>query len=158
MEGCMEEVNMEREWRKRRRRYIVKPAFQLRYVGLILAVMLLSAVIVGYTIYYNSWVLLGSKLASVYPQGRLVQIFRSVNVRLAINMVFVGVLCAGIGILASHRIAGPIQRMKKFLDDMTGGDYSRRLKLRKHDELKDVAGAMNRLAEKLEREKAEKKS
>ena len=45
------------------------------------------------------------------------------------------------GILVSHRVAGPIYRMIKFLDDVTAGDYSQKLVLRKHDELKDMADA-----------------
>ena len=137
----------------KRRRYIVKTEFQLKYIGLIVAVMLLSAAISGYTIYYNSWVLLGEKLANVYPQGMLVQIFRSVNMRLFITMIFVTMLCVGIGIIASHRIAGPVFRMIRFLGNVTGGDYSQRLHLRKKDELKDLAEAINKLVDKLESEK-----
>lgn len=137
----------------RRRRYLIKKGFQLKYVGVILGVMFLGAVISGYSIYYNAWLLLGEKLANVYPQGRLMHIFRSVNIRLAVNLFFVSIFCASVGIFISHRIAGPIYRIKKFLDDVTNGDYSQRLKLRKHDELKDVAEAMNKLVDKLEREK-----
>ena len=137
----------------RRRRYIVKKEFQLKYVGLIVAVMLLSAVISGYTIYYNSWVLLGEKLANVYPQGMLVQIFRSVNMRLFVAMFFVAIICVGISILASHRIAGPVFRMIRFLGKVTAGDYSQRIHLRKKDELKDLAEAINKLVDKLESEK-----
>ncbi|MBL7155535.1 MAG: HAMP domain-containing protein [Candidatus Omnitrophica bacterium] len=143
---------MERK-RYRRRQYIVRKEFQLKYVGLILAVMLLSVAITGYTIYYNSWILLGDKLANVYPQGRLVHIFKTVNFRLAVSMVFVTILCTGIGIIASHKVAGPIYRMIKFIDSVAEGDYSKRLKLRKGDELTDVAGAINRLVNKLEGEK-----
>jgi len=137
----------------RRRRYIVKKEFQLKYVGLIVAVMLLSAVISGYIIYYNSWVLLGEKLANVYPQGMLVQVFRSVNMRLFVAMFFVAIICVGIGILASHRIAGPVFRMIRFLGNVTAGDYSQRIHLRKKDELKDLAEAINKLVDKLESEK-----
>lgn len=143
---------MERTF-QRRRRYIIKKEFQLRYIGLIMSIMLLSAIISGYTIYYNSWVFLGEKLANVYPQGQLVSIFRSVNLRLFINLIFVSMLCIGIGIIASHRIAGPVYRMIKFLDTVRSGDYSQRLHLRKRDELKDLAEAINRLVEKLESEK-----
>ena len=142
---------------RRRRHYIIKWKFQFRYIGLILAVMFIGAAISGFTIYYNSWVLLGDMLANVYPQGRLAQIFGAVNIKLAINMAFVAVLCLGIGILASHRIAGPIYRMIRFLDTVTKGDYSQRLRLRKHDELKDMAEAINKLVERLERERLEKK-
>ncbi len=137
----------------RRKHYIVRKKFQLKYVGLIVAAVLLSVLISGYTIYYNSWVLLGSKLANVYPQGMLMQIFRSVNTRLVVTMVFVTMLCAGIGILASHRIAGPVFHMIRFLGSVTNGDYSKRLHLRKKDELQDLAEAINKLVDKLESEK-----
>lgn len=143
---------MEKKTYKRRQFFVAKQ-FQLKYIGLILAVMLLTAIITGYSIYYHSWTLLGEKLANVYPQGRLVQIFRSVNTRLAINMVFVTILCVVVGVFASHRIAGPIFRMIKFLDNVTSGDYSKRLKLREKDELTDLANAINRLVDRLESEK-----
>jgi len=137
----------------RRKQYIVRKRFQLRYIGLILAVMLFSVIITGYTIYYNSWTLLGDKLANVYPQGRLVSIFKIVNLKLAVSMIFVTLLCTGIGIIASHKIAGPIYRMINFIDDVTAGDYAQRLRLRKNDELNDVADALNRLVDRLEKEK-----
>jgi len=137
----------------KRTQYIVKKGFQLRYIGLIIAVMLFSTLIVGYTIYYNAWTLLGSKLANVYPQGRLVSIFNTVNLKLFINLVFVAMLCGGIGIIASHRIAGPIDRMVRFMDAVANGDYSRRLKLREKDELQDLADTINKLVDRLEKEK-----
>ncbi|NQU95434.1 MAG: HAMP domain-containing protein [Candidatus Omnitrophica bacterium] len=137
----------------KRTRYIVKAKFQMKYVGLLLLVALASATISGYTIYYNSWVLLGEKLANVYPQGRLMEIFKSVNIKLAVSMVFVSMICIGIGILASHKIAGPVHRMVMFLDSLTAGDYSKRLFLRKKDELKDLAEAINRLTVELDKKK-----
>ena len=137
----------------KRTQFIVKKSFQLRYIGLILAVMLFSSLVAGYTIYYNSWVFLGSKLASVYPQGMLVQMFRTVNLRLAVNLVFIAVICTGIGIIASHRIAGPLDRMIRFLKSVKEGDYSKRIILRDKDELADLANAINELVDKLENEK-----
>lgn len=137
----------------KRRSYFVKREFQLKYIGMILAVMLLTLIIAGYSIYYNSWILLGARLANVYPQGRLVQIFRYVNLRLFVNMFFVTMLCTGIAIIASHKIAGPIYRMLHFVNDIAAGNYSQRLVLRKGDELNELAGALNKLAEKLESEK-----
>src|SRR3989338_2141923 len=99
----------------RRRRYFVRKKFQLRYIGLLLVVVFFSALVSGYRIYYNSWVLLGDKLASVYPQGRLLHIFKTVNIKLGINVIFVAFICTGIGVFASHKIAGPITRMIGFL-------------------------------------------
>lgn len=140
----------------KRKRFLIRKKFQLKYSGLILSVIFLSALVSGYTIYYNVWYHLGGKLAAVYPQGRLIEIFRFVNVRLALNMFFVSLLCAGVGIMVSHRIAGPVYRMIKFLDSLSEGNYERRIKLRKRDELKDLAEAINRLVERLDKEKKKK--
>lgn len=137
----------------RRKKYFVAKKFQLRYIALILAFMLMGAIVTGYTIYYNSWVLLGEKLANVYPQGRLMAIFRSVNIRVAVSLVAVSILCVIISVFASHKIAGPVYRLITFLDSVTAGNYSQRVRLRKGDELKDLAAAVNRLVEKLDKEK-----
>ena len=135
----------------RRTRYIVRKEFQLKYIGLVLGVVLISSLIAGYTVYYNSWVLLGESLAKVYPQGRLVAIFRSVNIKLAVNVLFLAMLSIGLSIIASHRIAGPIYRIISFVRGLTSGNYSARLRLRKGDDLQDLADALNELAEKLEK-------
>ncbi|MBL7158062.1 MAG: hypothetical protein ISS91_00925 [Candidatus Omnitrophica bacterium] len=135
----------------RRSQYIVRKGFQLKYIGLILGIVLISSFIVGYTIYYNSWVLLGDSLAKVYPQGRLAAIFHSVNIKLVVNIFFVTILCVGIGIVTSHKIAGPIYRIKAFVNGLTNGDCAQRLHLRKGDDLQDLADALNKLAEKLEK-------
>ena len=148
----MDKIN-EQKRPYRRRQYFIRKEFQLRYIGLILFVMLFSAIIAGYTIYYNSWALLGTKLANVYPQGQLVSIFRSVNIRFAGTMIFVSMLCIGIAIIASHRIAGPVYRIMKFMETLTAGDYSQRIRLRKGDELKDLAESINKFVDKLESEK-----
>ena len=137
----------------KRKQYVVKKGFQLRYVGRIVGIAVFSAVVSGYTIYYNAWIQLGEKLAYVYPQGQLVDIFRRVNLSLAVSMFFVVIFCIGVGLIFSHRIAGPIDRMKKFLEAAGKGDYSQRIILRKKDELQDLAEAMNKLVEKLESEK-----
>lgn len=136
-----------------RSRYFVRSHLQLRYIGLILAVGLLSAIISGYTIYYNLWVLLGDKLANVYPQGRLVSILRTVNIKVAINMFFVGLLCLGIGIVASNKMAGPIYRIIKYINDVLAGNDTKRLTLRKGDELTDLAEAINGLVDKTKTQK-----
>ena len=137
--------------RYKRKQYIVRKEFQLKFIGLILGVVLLSSFIVGYTIYYNSWVMLGGKLANVYPQGRLADIFRTVNIKILINVIFVTMLCMGIGIVTSHKIAGPIFRIKAFVMGLAAGNYSSRIRLRRGDDLQDLAEELNKLAEKLER-------
>ena len=62
-----------------RRRYLTK-SFQLKYTVLLVAFMFLIAWLAGYTVYHTALTMLGEKLASVYPQGRLAAILQTVNI------------------------------------------------------------------------------
>jgi nitrogen fixation/metabolism regulation signal transduction histidine kinase len=43
----------------------------------------------------------------------------------------------------SHRLAGPIYRLEKACNHMIAGDYTEEIHLRKHDEMKRLAGLLN---------------
>ena len=137
----------------RRRRYLVEKKFQLKFAGMILLFMFAVALFCSLTIYYNTWMLLGDKLANVYPQGRLAGILKQANFVLFIRLLLITPLVGVLAIVLSHRIAGPIYRIKKTLDEVTKGDYSKRLYLRNTDELKDVAESINKVMELLEKKK-----
>ena len=137
----------------RRRRYLVEKGFQLRFASMILLFMFAVALFCSLTIYYNTWMLLGEKLANVYPQGRLVGILKQANFVLFMRLLLITPLVCILAIVLSHRIAGPIFHIKKTLDEVTKGDYSKRLYLRNTDELKDVAESINNLMELLEKKK-----
>lgn len=132
-----------------RTQYFVAKGFQLKYIGIILSLMFLTAIICSYVVYYTSMVLLGEKLANVYPQGRLMEIVQAVNMRILLAVLLMAPVVAIIGVYLSHKIAGPINRMEKFLDMMASGDLKARIVLRKGDELAKLAVAMNRLQDSL---------
>lgn len=127
----------------RRTQYFVAKKFQLRYVGMILALVFLTAIMCSYLIYYTMMVTMGDKLANVYPQGRLMSIVNTVNARILVSMLLVAPLITVIGIYASHKIAGPIDRIERFLGSMAGGDFSQILTLRKKDELISLVNGIN---------------
>ena len=52
---------------------------------------------------------------------------------------------AVLALLASHKIAGPIVRMKRCLDWLSEGKDFPALQLRKHDEFKDLAASVDKL-------------
>lgn len=142
----------------KRRQYLIAKKFQLKYVGIILLLMFLTAALCSYVVYYTSMLLLGEKLASIYPQGRLVSIVKIVNFRIFLSVALVTPLVALIGIVLSHRIAGPIYRMETFMANLAGGDLSSRIVLRKGDELMLLADAINRLVASLRESVMQKKS
>ncbi len=129
----------------KRKQIFISAKFQLRYVGLILLLMFITAVVCSYVVYYTGMILLAEKLANVYPQGRLVAIINTVNLRIMLSVLLLTPFVAYIGIYLSHKIAGPIYRMEKFLGSMSKGDLSSRIVLRKGDELGTVADSINAL-------------
>lgn len=135
----------------KRTQYIVHAKFQLKYVGLILILMFVTAVLCSYVVYYTSMILLGEKLASVYPQGRLSSIIGSVNLRMMLTVLLMAPLVAVISLYLSHKIAGPADRMEKVLNLMAANDFRSRMVLRKGDELTMIALAINRLQDSLKK-------
>ncbi len=55
-----------------------------------------------------------------------------------------------LGVRQSHKIVGPLWRIKRTLEAYANGDFSKRLTLRDGDTLLDLAHAINRMAEQLE--------
>ena len=51
--------------RYKRTQYLVAKKFQMKYVGLILVLMLLTALLCSYVVYYTAMIGMGEKLASV---------------------------------------------------------------------------------------------
>jgi len=133
----------------KRKQYLIHKKFQLKYVGLILALMILTAALCSYVVYYTSMISLGEKLANVYPQGRLVSIVKIVNFRIMLSVLLITPLVVLTGIFLSHKIAGPIYRMESFLKSMSAGDLTGRIVLRKGDELNNLAEGINSLNDEL---------
>lgn len=133
----------------KRTKYLVSTKLQLRYVGIILLLMLVTALICSYIIYYTVMILMGEKLSNVYPQGRLIAIINTVNLRILFSLLLITPIVAVIGIYLSHKIAGPIYRIEKFLGDMAAGNFAARIVLRKGDELMSVADKINVLNDSL---------
>lgn len=132
-----------------RKRYVIAARFQVRYIIYILLFLYIGAAIAGYTVYYTTWVTLGEKLANVYSRGRLIYIFRQANLTLLIRILLISPIFVVIGIILSHRIAGPIYRIGKYVESLKQGDYTHGLTLRKRDEFKPLAQKMSELCYKL---------
>ena len=139
---------MQNSAKYRRKRYFIAKKFQLKYVGMILLLVSLTAIMCSYIIYYTMMLTMGDKLANVYPQGRLMSIVNMVNFRILLATIFlVAPLVVIIGIYASHKIAGPIYRIEKFLGSMADGDLSLPLTLRRNDELISLASGISRVVD-----------
>ena len=133
----------------KRRRILIKRAFQLRYVGAILFFVLLITLISTITIYAAIFPYLSEKLANVYPQGRLVMVLRNANMKVLMSTAVVLPIAVWFGIMFSHRIAGPWYRMEVILREIAEGSLTARVNLRKGDELQSLGDAINEVTDNL---------
>jgi methyl-accepting chemotaxis protein len=128
----------------KRKQFLVAKRFQFKYIGLLLVLMFVTALLCSYVVYYTMMISMGEKLANVYPQGRLVSIINAVNLRIMAGLIIIAPLVAVFGLLASHRIAGPMYRMEQYLKGVAAGDLSVRLTLRQGDEFVPIAEGINK--------------
>ncbi|MBU4343127.1 MAG: methyl-accepting chemotaxis protein [Candidatus Omnitrophica bacterium] len=133
----------------RRKRFLIKRGLQFRYIGMIFALAVLASIVTGYTVFATGWTLLGAKLASVYPQGRLIYVFKAANIALIKNLLLISPLIFILGVLFSHKIAGPVYRIEKSLYEISKGNLALKIKLRSGDELWDMANIINDMTEAL---------
>jgi len=131
----------------RRRQYIIKKGLQFRYIGLVFGLALVASLVTGWTVFATGWYFLGEKLASVYPQGRLIYVFRATNFALVRNLLLVSPLVFILALLFSHRIAGPVYRIEKTVDEIAKGNLGLKIRLREGDELVSLAYMINSMTE-----------
>ena len=68
-----------------------------------------------------------------------------------INNILIMIVIAVIGVFYSHRIAGPIFRIKADIEKVLSGDKDVRIIIRKKDKLHDLAESVNLLLEELQK-------
>ena len=130
-----------------RRNFFSLTQFHVKFVGIILLLMFITALLCSIVVYFSSMSLLVQKLANVYPQGRLIGIIATVNIRMLVAVLILAPVVALIGIYLAHKIAGPLDRMERFLGHMAKGDISSRIVVRRGDEFSNVVNAMNVMSE-----------
>jgi signal transduction histidine kinase len=118
--------------------------------------MFFVVILTGYLVYITTWIMFGEKLAAVYPQGLLMDIVKKVNLVLFLRLLILTPLVILTGLVVSNRVAGPIYHINKYLKRVIAGDYSTCLRLRKKDELQDLAMEINSLVDKLRKDRAER--
>lgn len=135
----------------KRKTYLVNRQLQFRYAGFVLLLVMGVSIVSGYTIFYTLWSMLGEKLARVYPQGMLQEILRRTTLVLTLNLLIIAPFIVWISILYSHRVAGPLVRITRSLKEIGDGNFDVNVKLRRADELKELAASINGMAASLKR-------
>lgn len=147
--------------------YLLDSRFQLKYTGMVVAVTVVVASILGVIAYYFSKGQTEAMLVQLYMQPDLnaetaaeLQAWAQSEDRLVALYIVVAILfltaCLGItGILVTHRLVGPAYKIKLLLHNVQDGHLKVAGQLRKGDELRDVFVAFEEMVESLRVRQAE---
>ena len=139
------------ERKYKRSNYIVDKGMQFKFVGFIFFYMIAFFAISMVVVYFSGWNQMVNCIADIYPQAKMVEIMDSVYLRLLTGFLLLLPVAAISAILLSHKIAGPLVRIKRALNQLAGGSHDVSVNLRKNDQLQDVAALVNKLAQTLKK-------
>lgn len=131
----------------KRKQYLVDRGYQLRFVTRVFMVVLAVAVVSSMLATGLLW--MNMYRADLEQQTLLVASLISVATTLLIELLIAIPIVFVLGIRQSHRIVGPMNRLKRTLEAIATGDYSQRITLRHGDALEDLAKSINQMAEQL---------
>ncbi len=123
----------------RRTRFFTNIKYQLKFSLVIVFFMALISLVVGATVYFD--------LSRVITSAETAGLIRWESYIVRAVVVFLVAFAAGI--FFSHKIIGPVQRLKEALRRIGNGDFDVSVTLRAGDEFMDMSRQINRLAGKL---------
>jgi len=132
----------------KRRNYFIEKKFQTKYI-LLTILLLLTYTLMFVAIIFAPYML---TLYFDYPLAEKTDAARALLLLHARIWPWIGgiiIFFGTVSIFISHKIAGPLFRLKKSLDRITEGDLDVVIKLRKWDDLKDLAEHINMLVAEL---------
>jgi signal transduction histidine kinase len=127
--------------RRKRAHYLVNKHMQLGVTIRFMMVTILFALFIGFEIYISIWPV----VSEFVPREVMHLVRRQVLVRTALFLIPIILVIASFTIIISHRVAGPLFRIQRTIDDVVRGEKVEYINLRKKDELKGLAAKVNEL-------------
>ncbi len=134
------------------RNFLLNPKFQLKFISYFIWLFILTTISLYSTNYLFFWKLKEKALKIGIPKGHVFFTFIE-NQKADLDHIFIALtvfnllLLIGAGFVISHRIAGPLFKLKKFLQSCDS--ESEQFKLRDKDFFKDIEPVVNDLRDKL---------
>ncbi len=135
----------------KRRHYLINKNYQLRYTVYILISMIAVAVLISAVTFSVIYPMLSARLSKAVTEAISKDISKSLILTYWTGVLILVLAAAVLGILFSHRIVGPINRMTSLVNEIEKGNLAKRIVLREKDEFLPLADAINALLDSLDR-------
>lgn len=145
------------DFRNRRKNYYIKKEFQRNFIIRFCLLVLAGSAISAFIIYMMS----RATVTTTFENSRLIIkstadfILPTVLISTGAVIVLVGIATIFITMRTSHKIAGPLYRMEKDVEEVAAGNLKKRFNLRVDDELKPLAAGLDGMVRELNNRVAE---
>jgi hypothetical protein len=137
------------QYQRKLRNYLIEPEFQLRLISYFAGLFAFTTISLYSTVFIFFWRLRQKALNVGIPEGHIFFQFvgnekRDLDLTFALLALVNLIVLVGVGVVVSHRIAGPLHKLKNYLTQVIsseGPDF----KLRKNDFLRDLEPVVNKL-------------
>ncbi len=126
---------------KRRVNYLIDKKFQLGFAARFAFFTTLFSAFIGFQFYAIVW----PAVSQFVPEQTVSLIRHHIFFRGILFLSLAALLIIAISIVIFHRLAGPIFSMEQTIDRLLRGEAVEFIRLRKHDDLKDLAEKINGL-------------
>lgn len=136
-------------WFWHRRNYVIAPRLQLKIVGLLAGVAIISSAIIC-LVAYERIILMdhlfnGNYVPPALGKSTLVIIANTLMIRLVIIVTAMIAVFTLLGIYLTHKVAGPIWKLEQQITEFLNGKDIKDIKFRKGDEFQRLPELVNRL-------------
>jgi len=135
----------------RRRQFFVKKEYQFKFILKFCFIVLAGSIISTLLIFFFS----RGTLTSSFENSRLVventalAILPAIIYTNIITLFMISLATIVAVLFLSHKIAGPMFRFEKELREIGEGDLTKIIRLRKNDQIKDMAESLNEMTSKI---------
>ncbi|MFH1612542.1 MAG: hypothetical protein ABIB46_02235 [bacterium] len=130
----------------KRRKFLIIPEFQLKYSFYISFILMVFILFAEYFVFQS----VSNILPSVYS-SKVANLLKYSRITFTFIGIFYIVVIAILSVYFTHRVAGPIYRFKKEIDQIGINDgLNHKFYVRKNDELKEIVNSLNLMFERFD--------
>jgi len=135
----------------RRKTYFIKKSFQRNFIIKFCILVIIGAVLSGSLIYVFSSATVTTTFENCRLQIKSTADFILPAVLLsgAVVVTLIGLASVAVTLFTSHRIAGPLYRIKEDLKQLAGGNLKIKFNLRQTDEIQVLAEGLDKMTQSL---------
>jgi len=112
--------------------------------------LILPTFIAGACLYHLIFFLLARHIAiPEFMIQTLLPVIKKINFLLLFSLPAAFILLFWLGLAISNRLAGPVERLVKEVDEIASGQRLKRLSVRKDDDLKPLIESVNKILDKM---------